>query len=157
MWIIKKYSLLLQWHVLITPYSSSVLDSSVGLFYWAHAVFSNIKKSPTWYIKPSVNIILEVKPNSQINICWILFISTRFYIKSVCTYSLLFNIQKPKLSPHLDLWNHYTWSSSEKSIFKSLQPHIIFLAGKEQSSRIKQIYYTHSNPIFGFQVIPVIV
>lgn len=81
MWIIKKNSLFLQWHVLITAHSLSALDSSVRLFYCTRAIFSNIKKSLIQYIKASVNGILEVKTNFQINICWILFISTRFYTK----------------------------------------------------------------------------
>ena len=79
MWTIKKYSLFLQWH--ITPHSSSTLDSSVRLFYCTHTIFSDIKKSLIQYIKASVTVILEVLPNFQIIIYWILFISTRFYIK----------------------------------------------------------------------------
>lgn len=43
--------------------------------------FQTLKKSLIQYNKASVNGILEVKTNFQINICWILFISTRFYTK----------------------------------------------------------------------------
>lgn len=95
--------------------------------------FQIVKKSLIQYFKASVNVIQEVKPNFQINICWILFISTRFDINSAhmhcCltsknqyylptqTYETMTPIVplQEKKKVYLNLFNHTSFSLQAKN------------------------------------------